>query len=498
MAVSARHIFSHISCLELQTQLLENTTISYQQQHPHNMSWVAYPATAPGRHHHSGHYIVQSPTMVSIFSLSNGRSGNSSSRRLLIITLVLSVVVFWEASSLDLQETAVDQHEGGPLNEIEHRNQHILDVLHQEGEEADDKEVEDEEGLPMEGHLLAGPKIEDHYSSSYSCTCSDSSALISGCRNVHPHGNYSVKECGARIFYLISIHDNRTLHDALYLFRAVRDVRNTILIHLDVKFGLEDYHRSELKQEIEACPCGSHVEVASVFNCSWGSWSMNLPTFWSMEKAVKDYDGKWDVYINLSGDTLPVYTPDTIATLFAGSLKGINFITSSACETGLIPTPITAFPKTWHKRKHYSSNPANLEYVDDDGVLHRNVTITIYFGSQWMSLTPQWCEFLVRQMDRPDSLPSRFRSYLKRAGKLMADETFIPTMLMRFFPETVPTVDSDHFLDRDGVRMYAIRYERMDEHVPTSSGYYPTVQRYEVPTSSGVDSPRIWGPYFLG
>jgi hypothetical protein len=48
------------------------------------------------------------------------------------------------------------------------------------------------------------------------------------------------------------------------------------------------------------------------------------------------------------------------------------------------------------------------------------------------------------------------------------------------------------------LEMYSIRYERMDEHVPSSSGYFPMEQRYQVPKSSGVDMPRPWGPYFLG
>lgn len=134
--------------------------------------------------------------------------------------------------------------------------------------------------------------------------------------------------CGARIFYLIGIHNNRTLHDALYLFRAIRDARNTLLIHLDVKFGLAAYNNSDLRKEIEECPCGSRVEVASVHNATWSSWSMNLPTLWAMEKAVKQYKGRWDVFINLSGDTLPVYTPDRIARLISGPLAGFNFVTS--------------------------------------------------------------------------------------------------------------------------------------------------------------------------
>jgi hypothetical protein len=68
------------------------------------------------------------------------------------------------------------------------------------------------------------------------------------------------------------------LDDALHLFRAIWEAHNTILIHFDTKFELKAYHNSSLMKEIEACPCGSHVEVASVHNCKWRSWSMNLAT----------------------------------------------------------------------------------------------------------------------------------------------------------------------------------------------------------------------------
>jgi hypothetical protein len=349
--------------------------------------------------------------------------------------------------------------------------------------------------LPVDGHLSA-ESLPWELSNSYSadCTCDRPSTNCSH--------DPTPASCGARIFYLVGIHNNRTLNDAVYLFRGIRDARNTILFHMDVKFDFGMYEQSILKQEIEACPCGSHVEVASVHNASWSSWSMNLPTLWGMNKAVTEYSGKWDVFVNLSGDTLPVYTPDRVAKLFGGPLAGINFITSSACETGLLPTPISAFPKHWHKRGHYSQHPAKarLEYRDDDGTRHQNVTLEIYFGSQWMSLQPDWCSYLVAQLERPDSLPSRFRHYLIETEKLMTDETFIPTLLMHLFPETIPKVDEDYrFVNNDQeLDMYAIRYERMDEHVPTSSGWFPTEQRYQVPESSGVDMPRPWGPYFLG
>merc|ERR1719232_391760 len=38
----------------------------------------------------------------------------------------------------------------------------------------------------------------------------------------------------------------------------------------------------------------------------------------------------------------------------------------------------------------------------------------------------------------------------------------------------------------------------MDEHCPTSQGYFPQNQRYEVPESSRAEQPKTWGPYFLG
>jgi hypothetical protein len=362
-----------------------------------------------------------------------------------------------------------------------------------------EKNSKNEIGLPHDGHLLTGTVPLDDVDS-HACTCHSNhktSRVPISCRNTLPH-NVS-EHCGARIFYLIGVHNQRTLDDALYLFRAIRDPRNTILIHFDTKFGMDAYHNSSLRKEINACPCGSHVEVASIHDCLWGAWSMNLPTLWSMKKAVQEYAGKWDVFINLSGDTLPVYTQDKIAELFAGPLRGTNFVTSIACQTGLRPTPMTAFPKGWHKRSHYSHQPAeNLDYLDDSGVAHHNVTVEIFFGSQWMSLTPQWCVFLIHQLERPDSLPSRFRDWLIDTHKLMADETFFPSMMMRFAPETLPNITEDYFLDRDDVDMYAVRYERMDEHVPSSTGWFPSEQRYEVPKSTGIEQPRAWGPYYLG
>ena len=196
---------------------------------------------------------------------------------------------------------------------------------------------------------------------------------------------------------------------------------------------------------------------------------------------------------------MPVYTPDRVAELFDGPLQKTNFITSSACETGLVPTPISYFPKKWHKRGHYSQHPMHLNFTDAQGKSHTNVTLEIHFGSQWMSLLPEWCKYLTDELKRPESLPSKFRDYLIKTKKLMADETFIPTLMMHLFPETIPKLRADGIsLNSTRVEMTSIRYERMDEHSPNSKGVFPTGQRYDVPASIGIDIPRPWGPYYLG
>jgi Core-2/I-Branching enzyme len=302
----------------------------------------------------------------------------------------------------------------------------------------------------------------------------------------------------ARIAYLITVHNARTADDAVHLFRAIRSPHNMVVLHVDRKF--DSYASSLLHAHVTTCPCGATVVVDSVHSAEWSTWSMNEPTFWGMQVALTNR-ADWDVFINLSGDTMPVYTPNVIGGLFHGPLAGYNFVTSSSCETGLQPTSVYHFPPHWHKRGHYTSNPEGnpvIDYVDDRGN-EQSVTLTIHFGSQWMALQPDFCQYLIDSLQRPDSLPSRFKDYLVQTERLMTDETFIPTLLMHVMPFNTTLPNTNHEGAMVGLEhMTALRFERMDEHVPTAFGYYPTRQRYEVPASSGVDAPKPWGPYFLG
>lgn len=278
---------------------------------------------------------------------------------------------------------------------------------------------------------------------------------------------------------------------------------------------------SVLHRELSDCPCGGRTRIESVHDVKWGQWSMNFPTLWAMNVAITEFAGQWDVFINLSGDALPVYSQERLADI----LKELpyNFVTSSSCETGFLPTNVYTFPTWWHKRLHYTKretvSDVNLVYKDyslydasaDSLYQVRNQTIVTHFGSQWIILQANFCHWLVDQLrdDRPESLASLYRDYLIHQEYLMTDETFLASLLMVAQSSNslfqLPRVDDSGFLlwkNGSISNIWAIRYERMDEHMPTAFGYFPTQQRYEVPNSyseSGhVESVRPWGPYFLG
>lgn len=118
-----------------------------------------------------------------------------------------------------------------------------------------------------------------------------------------------------------------------------------------------------------------------------------------------------------------------------------------------------------------------------------------------MTLTPSVVEFFAVSMKQPESLPMRFKDELLNRNLLMADEVFFPTIIIHHydFKHTLPKLSENRSLigKRD---MFAIRYERMDEHVPDPDQQVVTDQRYEVPESleDVIDVPRPWGPYYLG
>ena len=240
---------------------------------------------------------------------------------------------------------------------------------------------------------------------------------------------------------------------------------------------------------------------------------MNLPTLWGMQLAATEYKEQWDVFVNLSGDTIPVYTVDAMA----AKLEQLpyNFVTSRSCETDLWPTNVYMFPKFWHKRRHYTVDETEpdptFQYTATSSAEHLSKTITTHFGSQWVILQPSFVHWLVEQLQDEQSWPSQLKDYLVTSNKLMTDETFIPTVLVHAndtdndFTKMLPAVsDNGELLWKNGTPsgIRHVRFERMDEHYPTAYGVFPESQRYQVPESliesHTLDQPKIWGPYFLG
>ena len=335
----------------------------------------------------------------------------------------------------------------------------------------------------------------------------------------------------AKIAYLISVHNKRTITDAAFLVKALIETSSkgdvaAIIIHVDKRVGIDEvdelYATSPLKQYVGSCVeagCtvdnkGSNddqklvLEVHSHFSPEWSKWSMNDPTLWGMDYLLHHsafHNKKWDVFVNLSGDTLPIVTSSRISELFAGPLDNTNFVTSSSCVTGLHPTSIYHFPEHWMKRAHYFQHdiPKSLSY-QQDGIWRQDAKVTIYFGSQWMALRYDFVEYVVRSMEHPNGLGNVLMETLIDTEVLMTDETFFATLLMNSrFNTTIPKLNKDGSIETMST-MKHLRYERMDENNVNPWGEYRSSDSlYDVPprfgnATDGEGAARPWGPYFLG
>lgn len=356
----------------------------------------------------------------------------------------------------------------------------------------------------------------------------------------------------ARMAYLISVHNRRTIQDGAHLLKALMETSYPgdtaiILIHVDKRVGIASrdsstqdgdeknqflYHDSWLRRYVDACVAApactrnrggggndaTILEVHSHFSPEWSRWSMNDPTLWAMEYLTDHNElnrahesQSWDVFVNLSGDTLPVVTAARISQLFDpkhGPLGNTNFVTSTSCVTGLLPTSIFDFPEHTMKRSHYfgKETPKTLSYLDlVTGKWQQDIKTPIYFGSQWMALTHDFVEYVVRSMSHPNGLGSVLKASLIKTKVQMTDETFFATILMNSpaFNHTLPKLNDNGALERYP-SMHSLRYERMDENLPNAWGEWTSSdQLYDITkkfgkVTDGEGPAKPWGPYFLG
>jgi len=83
----------------------------------------------------------------------------------------------------------------------------------------------------------------------------------------------------------------------------------------------------------------------------------------------------------------------------------------------LIHWPISEFPKSWHKRKAYPK-PLLVQYKDEHGSAKSDF-VDVYYGSQWMMLTPEFVTYMGVSLRDPDSFPSKLKEVRSRCAYTM-------------------------------------------------------------------------------
>ena len=292
-----------------------------------------------------------------------------------------------------------------------------------------------------------------------------------------------------RVAFLVVAHDAPTLHSAALLLDAIYDPEHHYFVHVDKKYKWPT-DRTPEQTMAPVLKGRRNVKWAQVADVAWGRWSMNEPTLWGMAQMLQT---DADVFINLSGDAWPVLTPAALrATL--QELKGLNFVTSGpSCDTGLRPTGRNEFGDGWHKKQAYP-HP----------MLTSEPTLEAFYGSQWMVVTREFCDHVIRELERPGSIAFKLREWFVNGTVLVEgvgrvkphipDETFFPTVLMRSGLKVPKPVEIVNDVTGSGkkVPLKSVWYVRMDEHYPWSSHK----QRYEAP--SHLSTGRPWGPYYVG
>ena len=163
----------------------------------------------------------------------------------------------------------------------------------------------------------------------------------------------------------------------------------------------------------------------------------------------KRFKQKWDVFINLSADAMSVYTPKALSQFFLGPLKGIKFLTSNKCLTGLVPTKRGDLDDLMPK-KFFNAHLYNITYTEYDNkgaATRRDIKLALepYHGSQWMALTSSFVNHVSMELSKHDSLAIRFKKALKHLNVWMTDETFLPTLINYhpIFNQTLPRMDDN-------------------------------------------------------
>jgi len=252
-----------------------------------------------------------------------------------------------------------------------------------------------------------------------------------------------------KLAILLMVHSIDTAIGIERVLTRLYDPRHTYVIHVD---GGSDFRTYSLIRTIarQFDPQGTNIFIIRTQNNLWGGISL-IQTYMDMlSKAIKS-GRSWDFVINFSGNCYPIKTLYQIETRLS-HLKGHNFMDidglsgyQDLAETWdrwdrvwievekmpslprlrdatlrvdkICPTCYKEHASTWGWVRHFSSASSRI-YPRSEGLTRDNIRQ----GSQWMTLTREFAEYLIENPLARDYLVAFGTSYVP-------DEAFIPTLL---------------------------------------------------------------------
>lgn len=207
------------------------------------------------------------------------------------------------------------------------------------------------------------------------------------------------------IAYLILVH--RLPEQFKMMFKAVYDVENYYLIHIDKKAN------EEIGEEIaEFLAPYKNVFIQDSQKVVWGGYSMVQAELDGM-KYLLDLDVDWDYFVNLSGQDYPLKS-QAIIRQFLTENNGKSYIKIANQEL--------VRPETMNRiENHFEELEENISLETHTRAFMKDVTP--YIGGQWMILTRNCCEFICNSDE-----VKKFEDYY--VNTLIADESFFQTVLM--------------------------------------------------------------------
>lgn len=212
-----------------------------------------------------------------------------------------------------------------------------------------------------------------------------------------------------RIAYLILIHKGFELFKRM--FKAIYHPDNIYLIHVDRKSS-----RGFWDEVVRFVAPYSNTGFMERDNCVWAGYSQVAVQLSGIRQLIES-GGKWDFFINMSGQDFPLQTQEEIMSYLEGN-KGKNFL------------HIIDQRKDWPRslrRIKYMCFEIKTPFLS--GILRTPIRrpylkgVRPYAGSEWFILNCAFCKYLISNPGL-----KKFTDFYKYTST--PDESFFQTVIM--------------------------------------------------------------------